>query len=45
MVAMSEVKGVMPQADPHYHPSKGTADADDHAKKESADQGLAPEGA
>jgi molybdopterin-containing oxidoreductase family membrane subunit len=23
MIAISEVKGVLPEADPHYHPAKG----------------------
>jgi Ni/Fe-hydrogenase subunit HybB-like protein len=53
MVAIAEVKGVMSQADPHFH-----AHDDDHAHGESAkahdhdeeedeskDEGLAPEGA
>jgi molybdopterin-containing oxidoreductase family membrane subunit len=50
MVSMTEVKGVMPQADPHYHP-KGEPghDHDEHekiaAKNKPAASDLVPEGA
>ena len=55
MVAISEVKGVMPEADPHYHGADGDH-ADVKAEKshgkdeneeeaESKDDDLAPEGA
>jgi molybdopterin-containing oxidoreductase family membrane subunit len=49
MVAMAEVKGVMPQADPHYHgedSDEAPAKAKAHEKGEesSEDEGLAAEG-
>jgi molybdopterin-containing oxidoreductase family membrane subunit len=51
MVAMAEVKGVMPQADPHYHgkdtddaPAAAKAHGEQHEEASSKDEGLAVEG-
>jgi molybdopterin-containing oxidoreductase family membrane subunit len=40
MVAIAEVKTVLPQADPHWHPEAAHGDHDDHdAKKEAIAHG------